>query len=988
MPSGGTLDSLGAHFDPIAESAKRATEAVNSLRQDLGGMQTQITQNSQQIASVINTLNNGMEKVSGAINSVAQSMSKYNTTTGQGQVKTKEVAATIDDLWNAYKKMGIEVDALNLDMKTLTFTQSELNKAVKLGNVYNAERSTSYNALSEKYRAMKILYDNMTSAELQNTEAGKKFTIQLKEMYAQMNMLQQSTGKYQLQVGNYSKAMTGLNIATQQVIREMPVLAQSTQMFVMAISNNVPILLDQIKIFQNTQTELKKTKVALEQKAVAAEAAGNAAEAAALKEQAGAIKTMSLIQGLTTTIFSWQTAVVLLLTVLPNVIKKIKEKKNAIAELNEETKTTLTYTEALAEAEKSKIREESKSVTELQTVYKISQDYNRSWQERLDAANALKQMYPEEFAYFDAEAIAMGKAKTSVDELTDALVKQATARAYLSEIERLSIEKQNLIVSRNKTGVTSELLALHNEDYDLQNRASRSEFTEKEYLEEVLPRRVYIGNYLTDTYGKDYEKKIASYISYDAQIQDAENAIKRLQKLISTDVLSDVVSGSGKPKKDDRPKVFTFDWDLAKKEAKEKGYDLSVAYEDIDAEILRNIKIALGQEKEIRDNAIYEDYQTRKEAEENIAKLKNDTQAQLTASEREYWESYLKMLSENGVLTIEEYQKIQAKLYALDSGGTDTSKRKGKGAKFGGVASAFAAYSSTYGDYDQQGYKIVAEKYQKYFTAIDSSINTSISHMEKWMDARVQMAELAVECAEKEMDSAKTLLDYELQARANGYANNVEYAQKEYEEKRKIAQKAAQDALELQRVQEAANTAQQISSLVTATANIWSAEGIKGLAGVPLALAATAAMWLSFGAAKFRAAQLANAQTEQYGEGMSEYLNYGGSHASGNDIDFGVKPDGTRRRVERGEMIGVINKRNVNKYGVKQVGDIISALNKGEFEQRYGNAFSYGFVGGSTDLSQLEKGVNSLVEQGNTRVVNVNGKTIAYYKNTKRVIRS
>ena len=256
------------------------------------------------------------------------------------------------------------------------------------------------------------------------------------------------------------------------------------------------------------------------------------------------------------------------------------------------------------------------------------------------------------------------------------------------------------------------------------------------------------------------------------------------------------------------------------------------------------------------------------------------------------------------------------------------------------------------------------------------------------MDARVQMAELAVECAEKEMDSAKTLLDYELQARANGYANNVEYAQKEYEEKRKIAQKAAQDALELQKVQEAANTAQQISSLVTATANIWSAEGIKGLAGVPLALAATAAMLLSFGAAKRKAAQLANAQTEQYGEGMSEYLNYGGSHASGNDIDFGVKPDGTRRRVERGEMIGVINKRNVNKYGVKQVGDIISALNKGEFEQRYGNAFSYGFVGGSTDLSQLEKGVNSLVEQGNTRVVNVNGKTIAYYKNTKRVIRS
>ena len=966
MPSGGTLDSLGAHFDPIAESARRATEAVNSLRQDLGGMQTQITQNSQQIASVINTLNNGMDKVSGAINSVAQSMSKYNTTTGQGQAKTKEAAATIDDLWKAYKKMGIEVDELNLNMGTLKFTQTELNKAVKLGNTYNAQRNTSYNALSEKYRAMKILYDNMTSAELQNTEAGKKFTLQLKEMYEQMNMLQQSTGKYQLQVGNYSKAMTGLNIATQQVIREMPVLAQSTQMFVMAISNNVPILLDQIKIFQNTQTELKKTKVALEQKAVAAEAAGNAAEAAALKEQAGAIKTMSLIKGLTTTIFSWQTAVVLLLTVLPNVIKKIKEKNNAVAEGNAYLSEHIDYLKEMSDADVKASQKAEQESTKLKVLYNISQDTTRSLYDRVKAVQALQSSYPSYFENLSTEEILQGKAADAYNKVTAALIQRAKATAYLDTItekekERIAAQAK---FEKDIASYDEQISRTPNVAY-----TSGGSFNVGYVVQQTTERK---------RLENERERRIEQWKKYNEEL---DKYIKDLEDKISPE-------GFITPKKDPTPTDFTFDWDLAKKEAKEKGYDLSVAYEDIDAEILRNIKIALGKEKEIRDNAIYEDYQTRKKAEENIAKLKNDTQEQLTASEREYWESYLKMLSENGVLTIEEYQKIQAKLYALDRGGTDTSKRKGKGAKFGGIASALAAYSSTYGDYDQQGYKIVAEKYQKYFTAIDSSISTSISYMEKWMDTRVQMAELAVECAEKEMNSAKTLLDYELQARANGYANNVEYAQKEYEEKRKIAQKAAQDAEELQRVQKTIDTAQQISSLVTATANIWSSHSLLGPTGIALAIASTATMWASFTAAKVKAAQLSKAQTEQYGEGMSEYLNYGGSHASGNDIDFGVKPDGTHRRVERGEMIGVINKRNVNKYGVKQVSDIISALNKGEFEQRYGNAFSYGMVGGSTDLSQLEKGVNSLVEQGSTRVVNVNGKTIAYYKNTKRVIRS
>lgn len=968
MPSGGTLDSLGAHFDPIAESARKATEAVNTLRQDLGAMQSQVTQNSQQIASVIATLNGNMDKISSSVERIASGMKR-------GASETSKTAATIDDLWKAYKQMGVEVDALNLDLNTLKFTQAELNKVVKLGNDYNTQRETSYNSLSEKYRAMKILFDNMTQSELQNTEAGKKFTAQLKEMYDKMNMLQQSTGKYQLQVGNYSKAMNGLNIATQQVIREMPVLAQSTQMFVMAISNNVPILLDQVKIFQNTQTELKKTKTALLEQAAAAEAAGNAAEAAAIRQQAAVIKTTTLTKALAATIFSWQTAVVLVLTVLPNIIKKLKEKQKAQADLNEVLQKTIDLDKQIADGDLKAEQRASSETAKLRTLYAISQDTNRSLAERKDAVTALQQEFPSYFENLSQEVILQGNATTAYNKATEALIKRAKAQAYLDEITKT--EKDKLEYEKTYTEERAKLVKEIGEKE--QEVASLAPYYKPKAGNPILNVRFTKAGIELEKMNKELEQMDANARSFltnsDKYIDDL------IKKIDASGFIEEEKGGRG------RNRESKSSW----------GFKIAKLDTDIYGEEVQRQKDSLEAERNVRDIAIRTEYDQRKAAGEDIITLQKERDARLIESEKEYWKEYLNLLTKSGTLTLNEYESIMAKLQSFDKGATSTTAssstttKRRRGKKFGGVASALAAYSGTYGDTETIGgtdYKIVAKEYEKYFSAIDTSITTSISYMKEWMDTRIEMAQVAVEAAEKEMDSAKTLLDYEMQARANGYANNVEYAQKEYEKKRSIAEKAAQDVLELQRVQEIANTAQQVSSLVTATANIWSAEGIKGLAGVPLAVAATAAMWASFTAAKVRAAQLTAAQTEKYGEGMSEYLDYGGSHASGHDIDFGVKPDGTRRRVERGEMIGVINKRNVNKYGVKQVSDIISALNKGEFEQRYGNAFSYGIVGGTADLTRLEKGVSNLVEQGQTRVVSVNGKTIAYYKNTKRIIRS
>lgn len=251
--------------------------------------------------------------------------------------------------------------------------------------------------------------------------------------------------------------------------------------------------------------------------------------------------------------------------------------------------------------------------------------------------------------------------------------------------------------------------------------------------------------------------------------------------------------------------------------------------------------------------------------------------------------------------------------------------------------------------------------------------------------ARIDAAEAAVEQAEKEVDASRKFLEYELEARANGYANQVETAQKELELNKKKEEEAIKEKKKAQEAQDRINTLTQISSLITATANIWSALGGIPIVGPALAIAGIAAMWGSFAFSKIKAAQIAK---ESYGEGTVELLQ-GGSHQSGHDVDLGTKPDGTRRRAEGGEFFAVINKRNSRRYR-DVIPDVIKSFNDGTFASKYLGAYNQ--LGNfamatapATDVSRLERDVEAIKKQNETRVyVDAKGNTIISYKNLTR----
>lgn len=272
--------------------------------------------------------------------------------------------------------------------------------------------------------------------------------------------------------------------------------------------------------------------------------------------------------------------------------------------------------------------------------------------------------------------------------------------------------------------------------------------------------------------------------------------------------------------------------------------------------------------------------------------------------------------------------------------------------------------------------------------ALSNAANIVIEQISAIMAAEVEAAEKAVELAQERVDAFQSAYDAEIEARNNGYANNVATAKKELELEKK-QQREKQKLLEqAQKKQEAVNSVVQASSLLTASAQLWSSFSPLGPFGVAGALAAIATMWASFATAKIKAKQVA----ETYGDGGLEFLE-GGSHASGHDIDLGTTNSrGRRMRAEGGEAMAIINKKNTRKYKA-MLPDIVDSLNSGNFEEKYlsslntsGLAIS---VNNSTvDISRIEDDVADIKKQNETKYYVVDGYLVIQHKNVKRIIKN
>lgn len=437
-------------FEELNKKYQESTQKLKEYEQQV--------QNYQRIIDQLNVSNGVME-------GARQMASELNNATDvfvEQQLKVKALNEDVKKLNKSYlalsdiDKRGQKGSNILTELKEITHQYTIENEALKkLRKEYSDNikiegvAADSLVSLRKQLSLLNAEYDRLSASD-RKAAIGTDLQKQIQSLNTEISAAEQATGRYQRNVGNYASAWNGLGMSVQQVARELPSLAIGWNTFFLAISNNLPMLADELK---KASAEYKAFKAAV--------AAGNNDVA----------KVAPVWKQLISSIFSWQTALVVAITMLSVYGKDIIEwTKNlfgadtAQKRLNESLKE---FNNLQHNASEKTLDEISK----LNLLYGISQNIALSIDVRKKAVEKLQQMYPDYLQNLSEEAILAGKANeaykllveniqniASLKLIEDQRAKSAEALTEAKKKEMDLQSKINALMKENKAGNEEELV--------------------------------------------------------------------------------------------------------------------------------------------------------------------------------------------------------------------------------------------------------------------------------------------------------------------------------------------------------------------------------------------------------------------------------------------------------------------------------------------------------------------------------------------------
>ena len=1001
-----------------------------------------------------------------------------------------ELKAKIAELTSARKQQKATVDPLTQAQEKLAYAQSEENKQLKLYSTQIREANQiaqlqatiansaegSYNRLSAQYALNKIRLNQMSAAEREAADSGKKLETETNAIYQQMIKLQEATGNYRLSVGHYQKTWDGLGISISQVVRELPAAAVSLNTFFLGISNNIPMVVDEIKRLRR-QNEL-----------LAAEGK----------------KQISVTGSIVKALFGWNTALVVLLTVFSMYGKEIitwidktlagrdaaKSFEDALEDLNSELGkgSTGAYGQQIAvlrrlsenwrdlgdnvKAQTQWIKDNEKEFGKLGITIDNINDANNAFVENTEsvvaaykarakaeaALNIVSQQYQKllaaenkaevekvrEYGFFDKtmnyfKALWGGISGPDSDlSLETRLKKQRQRNVESLQKDAKSLEQEVESYFNVWKFYEDQADALFKEigleeSHKKDKKRTPRDADDRLNTLALAAEKAYQKSRTEIERDENKKRRAEAFASFNQEIADLNNKYARIQKILKGQ--DEKYKELTESQKETAIKALE---DIENAiENKQKGLTLSLDLLNIDVEIQKAEQLLelLELEGEVSKKGSYEELSNslkRLDVERQIALLKN---AQLPEAKRQPTSAINTSFDKQKAIAVgsfsmssfdeqqaldeaifnevkrseteiarfkleQEKARWQEQIRLAEAGGLDWSQAQIDAAKatVKGIDRELSELNDFIKNIGKKGLGgTLLEKLgfdDNQVDALKDAVNIVIEQLQSIVDAEVEMSKQIVEAAEARVEAAQKAYDAEIEARNNGYANNVATARKELEREKKNQQEKQKMLEAAQRRQESLNSITQASSLITASANLWSSFSSIPIVGPALALAAIATMWTSFAAAKVKAKQVTASQSDEYGEGGLEFLE-GGSHASGNDIDLGVKNKKKHRmKAEGGEALAIINKNKTRKYR-KILPDVINSLNKGIFEDKYANAFNRDadadiFINQSNaDLHKIESSLDKIIKQNGEKIfVDGQGRTIIRNGNLTKIIRS
>lgn len=885
---------------------------------------------------------------------ITQSLKAVSGATQQGQAYTRQASVETNKLTKAYQDLNFARTETSRKIMELNMAKKEENRITKLNIILNNTEKGSYANLSAQYALNKIQLNQLTEAERANLPHAKKLEEETKAIYERMKKLQEATGKYSLDVGNYSNAITRAIGVNSQWYSGMQQISTLFEGGMASGLKNVGTLVGQLgKQF----LALMANPIVLTIAAVSAAFMALAKGISTSEENTNTLNRVlapfkRILEGVLNVLQEAAGFVLKVVEGFENLAmgaSKLMERLplvgNAFKAVNKELQHNIDLErekQALQKDNRTLTKEEAKTQYEIAVLRRKAQETDNP-KERVALLNKAirkeKEIADKRIAYTKRELYVLKeKAKQSQNDsqLNDEIAQKEAALWNL----RTQAETRSLRMVRQRANEERKL-AKENTGGGKSNKTSDVDAAKKE-LEELRKIEDAKIELVEDSYLRERMTIVNNYQRKIEDLQGSEQYITQMTELLYQQ----------------RDMKLA---DLAEKQANDEAAREKKDYEE-------RIRIA--------DEMIKKREQAVRAGEEQISRAYDYDMSVAELEENENKKTEMRLQAEK--------KRLQALLDLYEKDGktlTDVEVKTLKNS-IAAVNQELEKNSKNKDIYDLLGFNLSDEKKE----AIDTSLSYAMDGLNMFMEAYTAAADKKREAADAEVERTQSVLQAEIEARAKGYANEVDTARKEVENAKKNQQKAIEQQRRAQKVQIALDTAAQASNLITATSAIW-----KDL-HFPWAIPAIAIMWASFAAAKVKALQAVGSGTEEYGEGTVELLD-GGSHQSGHDVDLGTKADGTKRRAEGGEFFAVINKRNSRRYR-KEIPAVIGSLNDGTFAEKYLNAYDSNAIAlqpieQRTDISELSRDVRSIREQGeNTRYSDGNGNVVVIYKNLKRVIKN
>lgn len=237
------------------------------------------------------------------------------------------------------------------------------------------------------------------TGQVRGLEAGLKSLKKTKEETAKTQAIDIDTEAVTRKTNN-------LKMQFSQIARELPSLAMGPQMFILAISNNLPMLADTI-------SDVRKQNELL---------------------AASGQKGVPVWKQLASAVFSWQTALVAAISLGIVYGKEIGNWVSSLFKAKKELIDTQKFQNELNKVQVEGGKSAAEEAAKLKILYEASLDISKSMKERNKAVDELQKMYPSYFGKLSNEEILAGKASDAYDRLTKSIISSAKARAAMNKM--------------------------------------------------------------------------------------------------------------------------------------------------------------------------------------------------------------------------------------------------------------------------------------------------------------------------------------------------------------------------------------------------------------------------------------------------------------------------------------------------------------------------------------------------------------------------